>query len=142
MMTIPETPDLVAWSVAGVLVLAVLVKVYPWVRKVVEVIDALDGLPPLVTQMRRAVTSTEGLADAVEEIRHEVKTNDGSSLKDSTRRLEDAADEMSKDIGGIREEQRIQRQEQADQSAQINATAQQLASHLGVPAADPVTPAE
>ena len=101
-------------------VFGVIRKVWPFLRKMVQVVDALDGLPGLVEEMRESVETVTTITDQVATIHHEVTPNGGGSMKDELRRQSetlarvDAAQlaaeaqllEQGKQIEGVRSEQR------------------------------------
>lgn len=106
--------------IGGLLVfLGALRKVWPWLRRLVRTVDALDALPALATEMRDAVATVATLGGKVDTIHHEVTPNGGGSMKDELRRqsetlarldrqqLELVADGKSRDdeIQGVRNEQ-------------------------------------
>lgn len=88
---------LAPWLAAVALLAWVGAKAFPWVRKFMHFIDDVVGEPA-----RPGVPARPGLMErfqavelkqnehtvALAEVRHEVTTNHGSSLKDSTKRLE------------------------------------------------------
>lgn len=72
------------WQVAVVIVALyilgrLLVKFWPWLKRVTALVDALGQLPAFITRTD----------EAVEDIRHEVKYNNGSSVKDAIGRVEE-----------------------------------------------------
>lgn len=74
-------------SVAGVLVLlGLLRKAWPWLRRAVRTVDALDALPGLVDEMRMSVAAVSTVVTQVDTIHHEVTPNGGGSMKDELRR--------------------------------------------------------
>lgn len=60
-------------------ILAALIKVWPFISKVVKVIDIISELPDRLDKIERRLETVE----------HEVKTNGGSSIKDAVKRIED-----------------------------------------------------
>ena len=60
-------------------ILAALIKVWPFISKVVKVIDIISELPDRLDKIERRLENVE----------HEVKTNGGSSIKDAVKRIED-----------------------------------------------------
>jgi len=98
----------------GLIVLGGMIrKVWPFLRKVVKVVEALDGLPPLVMEMREAVDTVIDVRDQVATIHHEVTPNGGGSMKDELRRqssalarVEAAQSLQENSIEGVRAEQR------------------------------------
>lgn len=64
----------VLWIAAVALLIGVVVKLWPFIRNAVAIVDALVKLPDLAKQ--------------VAEIHHETHTNDGSSIKDGVGRIE------------------------------------------------------
>lgn len=60
-------------------IIAALIKVWPFISKVVKVIDIISELPDRLDKIERRLETVE----------HEVKTNGGSSIKDAVKRIED-----------------------------------------------------
>lgn len=67
-------------------VIYALKKVWPFLRRVVHTVDALDAIPALATEMRDAVATVATLGGKVDTIHHEVTPNGGGSMKDELRR--------------------------------------------------------
>lgn len=86
--SIPLTPDqfwqtvsvaqAVVWFVAAFAVLAFIVKAWPFIRNVFNVLDALSTLPKFMQETSEKLKS----------IHHEVNYNNGSSVKDAITRIE------------------------------------------------------
>lgn len=90
-MTVPEWLEflladtsalqLVFWAVAIVALITAIVRLWPFLKNAVQIVDALVQLPALakrVTAMQRQIDS----------IHHETHTNNGSSIKDALGRVE------------------------------------------------------
>lgn len=60
-------------------IVAALIKVWPFISKVVKVIDIISELPDRLDKIEKRLENVE----------HEVKTNGGSSIKDAVKRIED-----------------------------------------------------
>jgi uncharacterized protein YoxC len=71
----------VLWLVAAALFIGVVVKLWPFVRNAVAIVDALVQLPPLAKQVAEMKAQIDG-------IHHETHKNDGSSIKDAVDRVE------------------------------------------------------
>lgn len=70
----------IIWTVFLIIgILAALIKVWPFVSKVVKVIDIISELPDRLDKIEKRLENVE----------HEVKTNGGSSIKDAVKRIED-----------------------------------------------------
>lgn len=88
MPAIPLTPEefwntvtvaqAVLWVVGGFAVLAFVVKAWPFIRNMFNILDALVSLPEYMKE-----TSAK-----LESIHHEVNYNNGSSVKDAITRIE------------------------------------------------------
>lgn len=63
------------WVLGGFAVLVFVVKAWPFIRNTFRILDALVRLPEVV--------------EKVDEIHHEVHYNNGSSVKDAVKRVED-----------------------------------------------------
>src|SRR5207249_2739336 len=73
----------VATALAAVIgVIVAFIKLWPHVKRGVEVISELERLPEI--------------AESIETIRHEMFPNSGASLRDQTNRLEKKIDELEK----------------------------------------------
>lgn len=59
--------------------LAALIKIWPFISKVVHTIDIISELPDRLDKIEARLMGVE----------HEVKTNNGSSIKDAVKRIED-----------------------------------------------------
>lgn len=64
----------VLWIVAAVLLIGVVIKLWPFVKNAVAIVDALVTLPEMKKQ--------------IDSIHHETHTNKGTSIKDAVERLE------------------------------------------------------
>lgn len=90
-MTVPEWLEflladtsalqLVFWAVAIVALITALVRLWPFLKNAVQIVDALVQLPALA----KRVTAMQGQIDS---IHHETHTNNGSSIKDALGRVE------------------------------------------------------
>lgn len=86
----------VLWIVAVGVVIALLIKLWPFIRNAVAIVDALVQLPAMKAQ--------------IDSIHHETHTNNGSSIKDATSRIEhgvkglhDRMDAVEADVKALRE---------------------------------------
>lgn len=70
------------WIVAVVLVVGLVVKLWPFVKNAVAIVDALLALPA----MSKQVSSMKAQIDS---IHHETHTNKGTSIKDAVKRVEE-----------------------------------------------------
>jgi len=73
------------WVAAIGLAIAFIIKMWPFIRKFFDIVDALIALPEYMEATRRDIS----------EIRHEVQYNNGSSVKDAVGRIEDAVQDLS-----------------------------------------------
>lgn len=70
----------VIWTVFFIIAgLGILIKAWPTISKIVEVVDALADLPDKLDK----------IDNRLENVEHEVRTNGGSSIKDAVKRIED-----------------------------------------------------
>ncbi|MAB20233.1 hypothetical protein [Microbacterium sp. UBA3394] len=74
--------QLVFWAVAIVALITALVRLWPFLKNAVQIVDALVQLPALA----KRVTAMQGQIDS---IHHETHTNNGSSIKDALGRVEE-----------------------------------------------------
>src|SRR5699024_6781525 len=79
----------------------VFVKLWPWLQKMVKVVDDLQKLPDFYNLVKTALTDI--VAD-LRNIRKEVNFNDGSSIKDALQRIETRLDTAENARDGIRED--------------------------------------
>lgn len=89
----PEWLPYLVTTVIGLfigLVVWLVVKVWPFIRKVSHFVDDVAGAPA-----RPGVDKRLGLMERVALIEHEVKTNHGSSLKDAVKRIEATSTDTS-----------------------------------------------
>ena len=70
----------IIWTVFLILaLLATLIKIWPFVSKAVKTIDIISELPDRLDKIEARLMGVE----------YEVKTNNGSSIKDAVKRIED-----------------------------------------------------
>jgi hypothetical protein len=70
----------IIWTVFLILaLLATLIKIWPFISKVVRTIDIISELPDRLDKIEARLMGVE----------YEVKTNNGSSIKDAVKRIED-----------------------------------------------------
>ena len=81
--------QVVLWLVAAGLLIALVIKLWPFVSNAVAIVNALIALPKLVTDFGTVKTDINDLKLKVEEIHHETHRNDGSSIKDAVGRIEE-----------------------------------------------------
>lgn len=83
----------IAWVVIAVIVILFLWKIWPLISKAVRAIDSLGGLAEHmeVTNAAIATLTTDfgKMKASVDDIHHETHKNDGSSIKDAVKRIED-----------------------------------------------------
>jgi hypothetical protein len=76
--------DISLWQLALVGIFLILIgrllfRFWPWLRRLVALVDALTKLPEFITKTTKAI----------DEIHHEVHYNNGSSVKDAVARVEE-----------------------------------------------------
>jgi hypothetical protein len=70
----------IIWTVFLIVVIVgTLIKIWPFISKVVKVIDIISELPDRLDKIETRLMNVE----------HEVRTNGGSSIKDAVKRIED-----------------------------------------------------
>ena len=70
----------IIWTVFLIaVILATLIKIWPFISKVVRTIDIISELPDRLDKIEARLMGVE----------YEVKTNNGSSIKDAVKRIED-----------------------------------------------------
>ena len=74
--------QLVFWAVAIVALITALVRLWPFLKNAVQIVDALVQLPALA----KRVTAMQG---QINSIHHETHTNNGTSIKDALGRVEE-----------------------------------------------------
>lgn len=83
----------IAWVVIAVIVILFTWKIWPLISKAVRAIDALGGLSDHMEVTNTAIagltTDFGKMKASVDEIHHETHKNDGSSIKDAVKRIED-----------------------------------------------------
>lgn len=72
----------VVWVLGGFAVLTFVVKAWPFIRNTFRILDALVQLPDVIRKV-------DDMTAQVAEIHHEVHYNNGSSVKDAVRRVEE-----------------------------------------------------
>jgi len=79
--------------------LAFIVKMWPFIRKFFNIVDALTTLPEYMTATRAFMNTTDEKLDKqyqdITDIRHEVQYNNGSSVKDAVSRIENAVKDLT-----------------------------------------------
>lgn len=86
--------QLVFWVIAIGALIAVIVKLWPFMRNAVQIVDALVTLPALkasVEKMQAQVTS----------IHHELHPNGGTSMNDAVRRMEGTTERLEIGVKGL-----------------------------------------
>ena len=74
--------QLVFWVVALCALIAAIVKLWPFMRNAVQIVDALVRLPAMSVSVERMQGQIDG-------IHHETHKNDGTSVKDAVDRIEE-----------------------------------------------------
>jgi len=70
----------IIWTVFLIVaIVATLIKIWPFISKVVHTVDIIAELPDRLDKIETRLMGVE----------HEVKTNNGSSIKDAVKRIED-----------------------------------------------------
>jgi biopolymer transport protein ExbB/TolQ len=100
------------WQVAIVIVaiyvvIRLLVRFWPWLRKVMDYTAALGQLPDFITRTDNTLAA-QNLAlveqnKKIAEIHHETHRNDGSSIKDAVARSEEAIERVELGVKGLYE---------------------------------------
>ncbi|MEI3845307.1 MULTISPECIES: hypothetical protein [unclassified Microbacterium] len=100
------------WVAAIGVIVWVGFKVAPFVLKLVHFIDdvageparpGVDARPGLMERLQAVEDKQDDLTAAVKVVQHEVTTNHGSSLKDSTKRLEGRVDAIEGKLNDLHE---------------------------------------
>lgn len=83
----------IAWVVIAVIVILFLWKIWPLISKAVRAIDSLGGLADHMEVTNAAIATLTAdfgkMKASVDDIHHETHKNDGSSIKDAVKRIED-----------------------------------------------------
>jgi hypothetical protein len=84
----------VIWFVfLNVVFLAAVVKAWPFIASVVKTVEIITDLPEQMAYIHNKLDTLEiGLIS----VEHEVKTNNGSSIKDAVKRIEERLDSIKK----------------------------------------------
>jgi uncharacterized coiled-coil protein SlyX len=90
--------QVVAWVVCAVVVVIAFVKAWPWVRKAFKLVDALTELADFIPETRATLKKQDA---KIAEIHHETHENNGSSIKDSVHRVENAVDRVERGVKGL-----------------------------------------
>lgn len=85
-----------AWIAAFFLLLVLIVKVWPWIRGLVRLVDNLQSLPAF---MERTDQELKSQTEKISEIHHEVNYNNGGSVKDAVSRLDANVTELIERVG-------------------------------------------
>lgn len=80
--------QLIFWVVAIFALIGLTVKLWPAIRHTVEVVEAFRKLPEFVETVKTTRDSLDDAKKQISEIHHEVHYNNGTSVKDATRRIE------------------------------------------------------
>jgi hypothetical protein len=86
----------VVWFVGAFAVLAFVVKAWPFIRNMFNILDALVNLPKYM----------DDTSEKLESIHHEVNYNNGSSVKDAITRIESGV--MKAELHMKRQDQKMQ----------------------------------
>lgn len=79
------------WIVAVILLLGAVIKLWPFVKNAVAIVDALVDLPAFIDRTD----------ERIKDIHHETHLNNGSSIKDSTIRTELAVERVELGVKGL-----------------------------------------
>lgn len=88
-------------------IVTAIVKAWPWLKKVVRLVDALADLPDFIVTTKDFIVTTKDFitrADQrIDEIHHEVRYNNGTSVKDAQKRTEAAVQRVEEGVAGLHE---------------------------------------
>ena len=103
----PSWPDLfgnllavqvAAWTTAIVLLTVLIGKVWPRLRRLVKLVDALSALPGF---MDRTESELQKQTEQIAEIHHEVNFNGGGSVKDTVADLRQTVERLDTNVEGL-----------------------------------------
>lgn len=80
------------WIVAAALLIGVIIRLWPFVKNAVAIVDALVALPSMSKQIAKIpdmATQLAAMQTQLDGIHHETHKNDGSSIKDAVDRVEE-----------------------------------------------------
>lgn len=89
---------IIFWIILIVALLLFLRKLWPSISKMVKLIDALGQLPDF---MSRTDTTLKAQDVKIDDIHHEVHYNNGSSVKDAIRRVEETSGRLERGVAGL-----------------------------------------
>jgi hypothetical protein len=96
-----------------------LYRAWPAIKQFVLTVNAITGLPEF---MERTDATLAGQDEKIAEIHHEVHFNNGSSVKDSAVRTEQAVERVEKGVAGLYDEIVILKQADADLRSDFDKT--------------------
>ncbi len=108
--------QVVLWILGAALIVFLAIKLWPFVRNAVSIVDALVKLPA-------TVESLEKLTEDVATVKHEVLPNNGASLRDGVNRTEVALTALTAEVAHVR-------RQQASTKTTLTRTARKLEEHL------------
>lgn len=111
--------QVIAWIVAAVLLIGVVIKLWPFIRNSVAIVDALVKLPQMDARMA-------GLETKVNGIYHELHPNGGTSMNDGLRRVEANTQRLELGVRGLYDKVA----ELSDTDAELRAADAQLRADL------------
>lgn len=112
--------QILLWVAAIVAVVLLVVKAWPFLRKMFQTVDILTQLPVTLKNIQDDLAA---MKPTVAEIRHEVLPNGGNSLRDSQNRTEAAVEVLTKDMSHVK-------RQQASTKTTLARTSKQLTEHL------------
>ncbi|MGW9345579.1 hypothetical protein ACWGR3_28920 [Streptomyces albidoflavus] len=84
----------VLWFVAVALLIGIVIKLWPFIKNAVAIVDALVQLPALLKQVA-------AMKDQLTSIHHETHRNNGSSIKDAVDRVEKTTERLEEGVIGL-----------------------------------------
>jgi len=91
----------VLWITAFSLLLGVFIKLWPFIKNAVAIVDALVKLPEIAKQLPVLTGQLTAMKAQVDGIHHETHKNDGSSIKDAVGRVESTAKRLEEGVAGL-----------------------------------------
>lgn len=91
----------VLWLVAVALLIGIVIKLWPFIRNAVAIVDALVQLPAMLKQVAALLKEFAAMKDQVASIHHETHKNDGSSIKDAVDRVEKTTERLEEGVIGL-----------------------------------------
>lgn len=93
--------EVALWIVAAGILLGLVIKLWPFVKNAVAIVDALVTLPATGAAVKQLTTTVTEMKTKVASIHHELHPNGGTSMNDAVRRMEGTTERLELGVRGL-----------------------------------------